>query len=1129
MQGNAEAHFHLGLMYLRRHDGEEALRALQHCKALYIARYDEHVSAGTMPSERLLGSLARVRIHTAHAAYLAASEQLSHAERKPLLGQLQKDMVSAIQTLPPPPATHAADGDDGEKAGDADADELMAERGNDGGHATAEAAAPRSSKRRRVALVPATPGGGSGDPSPSMAAQMRPAAEMWNSLALLHLSEGGVPAARAVLRRLVAAVPEYADARSNLAVAELAAGREAAAATALAGVLAVDPSHVEARCNYALLCLRHGLPGRALALLRPATAGTCGVGRGLTFAWATTAVAHAARGEWHQAAAAAAEAERVAECSTDKDRFGLLAASMRARLLMAEIAAIGDGEMLTVAGEDAAAAAVAAAATGVTGAAVAPPLSLADAAVREEELRMEIDKTVVRLRAAARAVGTPSAMAGLGTVLRMRHERAWEDAGIRNYGSEAAERLVESLEATSDAGGPGPAEVAAAAAGRTGLVGRAAPAPVPAPTPASAPAHPSVSSTGAVAGLPFPPLPGGPPASDDESDGEAGVDGRGRQPMPGVPTDGPDGDGGGVVNQSTVAAVGKSVNPKGCAAARSSGQAEVWVQLSLLQAGAGEYASAADFAVQAVSRNDDQEAGWAALGVVSQLADLLPDAERAYEKAVVAAHDNHAASALRAKTLVVPGVVGPDREVADSGVRGDVSAVVLGGSGGSVVPSIASAAAAAAASRSGGAGSQEEPSLGGALPSFSLPLEPSLPMGSPPPPLGSLTSLPGGASMFSSLLPTEEEAPGISFMPSAGATAGSPVSHLPLACAPTLSPEAAAVERVNATLAAATAEAAAASKSATGSTPAAATAPGAPTAASASVPIRSAATEVVPDSTSLPSHTHPPVMPREDAATRSALAAVYTNLGNLRRQQPGHLAEARAAYRKALLWGAHASGAATDGQGNGGVDGGVDGGDHVLSGSSSGSDGGGPAAAATAVDGQTAVDAETFRTSAERTGAAIVFSNMAVLHASDKQFSQALDAVERARQLAPGLACARSNMLKLRRMTASMEGLTLAPTAAARGVGAAAAAGAAASTKGGGVSDAMDETGGSHTQAEEELYDGSSSYVDGPTVVTTPAVATGGASLPVLKTPTAGKRGRGVALGRRGSTERLLADEHSPL
>jgi len=1128
MQGNAEAHFHLGLMYLRRHDGEEALRALQHCKALYIARYDEHVSAGTVPSERLLRSLARVRIHTAHAAYLAASEQLSHAERRPLLGQLQKDMVSAIQTLPPPPATHAADGEDGEKAGDADGDELMAEEGKDDGDASADAAAARNSKRRRVALVPAPPGGGSGDPSPSVAAQMRPAAEMWNSLALLHLSEGGVPAARAVLRRLVAAVPEYADARSNLAVAELAAGREAAAATALAGVLAVDPSHVEARCNYALLCLRHGLPGRALALLRPATAGTCGVGRGLTFAWATTAVAHAGRGEWHHAAAAAAEAERVAECSTDKDRFGLLAASMRARRLMAEIAAIGDGEMLTAAGEDAAAAAVAAAATGVTGAAVAPLLSLADAAVREEELRVEIDKTVVRLRASARAVGTPAAMAGLGTVLRMRHERAWEDAGIRNYGSEAAERLVESLEATSDAGGPGPAEVAAAATGRTGLVGRGAPAHVPAPAPASAPAHPPVSSTGAVAGLPFPPLPGGPP-SDDESEGEAGVDGGGQQPVPGAPTDGPDGASGGVVNESTVAAAGKSVNTKGSAAARSNGQAEVWVQLSLLQAGAGEYASAADFAVQAVSRNDDQEAGWAALGVVSQLADLLPDAERAYEKAVVAAQDNHAASALRAKTLVVPGVVGPDGEVADSGIGGGVSAVVLGGSGGSAVPSMASAAAAAAASRSGGAGSQEEPSLGGALPSFSLPLEPSLAIGSPPPPFGSLTSLPGGASMFSSLMPTEEEAPGISFMPSAGATAGSPVSHLPLACAPALSPEAAAVERVNATLAAATAEAAAAARSVTVSAPAAATAPGAPTAASAAAPTPSAATEVVPDSTSLPSCTHPPVEPREDAATRSALAAVYTNLGNLRRQQPGRMAEARAAYRKALLWGAHASGAATDGQGDGGVDGGVDGGDHVLSGSSSGSDGAGPAAAATAVDNQSAVDAETFRTSAERTGAAIVLSNMAVLHASDKQFSEALDAVERARLLAPGLACARSNMLKLRRLTASMEGLTLAPTAAARGVGAAAAAGAAASTQGGGVSDAMDETGGSHTKAEEELYDGSSSDVDGPTVVTTPAAATGGASPPVLKTPTNGKRGRGLALGRRGSNERLLADEHSPL
>eukprot|EP00168_Porphyra_purpurea_P002804 TRINITY_DN13276_c0_g1_i1.p1 TRINITY_DN13276_c0_g1~~TRINITY_DN13276_c0_g1_i1.p1 ORF type:complete len:207 (+),score=51.70 TRINITY_DN13276_c0_g1_i1:87-623(+) len=155
MQGNAEAHFHLGLMYLRRHDGEEALRALQHCKALYIARFDEHTSAGTVPSERLLRSLARVRIHTAHAAHLAASEQLSHVERRPLLGQLQKDMVAAIQTLPPPPATPAAGGGDGETAAGADRDERVAEGDGDRGAVAADAAAPRSTKRRRVALVPA--------------------------------------------------------------------------------------------------------------------------------------------------------------------------------------------------------------------------------------------------------------------------------------------------------------------------------------------------------------------------------------------------------------------------------------------------------------------------------------------------------------------------------------------------------------------------------------------------------------------------------------------------------------------------------------------------------------------------------------------------------------------------------------------------------------------------------------------------------------------------------------------------------------------------------------------------------------------------------------------------------------
>eukprot|EP00170_Pyropia_yezoensis_P009494 contig_42020_g9530 len=234
MQGNAEAHFHLGLMYLRRRDGEEALRAFQHCKHLYQVRHDEAVAAGRTPSPR----------------------------------------PDSAPTVAASVATRAEEGAGGTSSGDS---------------------LPRAEKRRRVAPLPPPVVDAATTGATSIAAQMRPAAEMWNALALLHLAEGGVETARTVLRRLVAALPHYADARVNLALADLATGREAAAVNALRQVLVEDPAHVEARSAYALICLRHGLPSRALTLVGPALAGTRAVGRGLTFGWAAAAVGHAAR------------------------------------------------------------------------------------------------------------------------------------------------------------------------------------------------------------------------------------------------------------------------------------------------------------------------------------------------------------------------------------------------------------------------------------------------------------------------------------------------------------------------------------------------------------------------------------------------------------------------------------------------------------------------------------------------------------------------------------------------------------------------------------------------------------------------------------------------------------------
>lgn len=67
-----------------------------------------------------------------------------------------------------------------------------------------------------------------------------------------------------------------------------------------------------------------------------------------------------------------------------------------------------------------------------------------------------------------------------------------------------------------------------------------------------------------------------------------------------------------------------------------SGDATAWVQLALLQLGAGEYESARDFCTQAVSRDPASGSGWNALGVSYQLNCELKDAITSYEKAIAA-------------------------------------------------------------------------------------------------------------------------------------------------------------------------------------------------------------------------------------------------------------------------------------------------------------------------------------------------------------------------------------------------------------------------------------------------------------------------------------------------------------
>lgn len=95
MPRNAEAHFHLGLMYMRRCDGDEALRAFQHCRSIYKERLDRYARSPESAPPQLKARFATLRAHAAQAAHLAATMKLSRDERAELLARLQKDLVAA--------------------------------------------------------------------------------------------------------------------------------------------------------------------------------------------------------------------------------------------------------------------------------------------------------------------------------------------------------------------------------------------------------------------------------------------------------------------------------------------------------------------------------------------------------------------------------------------------------------------------------------------------------------------------------------------------------------------------------------------------------------------------------------------------------------------------------------------------------------------------------------------------------------------------------------------------------------------------------------------------------------------------------------------------------------------------
>lgn len=478
MPRNAEAHFHLGLMHMRNGDSEEALRSFQHCRVLYSERMEQLTNNNTEIPAPLLTKMARVRAHAAQAAHLTAMF-VQREDRAQMLQKLQRELVSATsQDISQP--------------------------------------------------------------------------SVWNGLALLHLNEGGNEGARDVLQSIRRTFPDYLDALNNLGLAELALGNEEVAISCFQKVILCDREHIESLSNYGVILLRHGMYDAAIRAFDAAVEISGSDARGVSFACGGLAIARVALGQLAAAEAAARKAEMLADAA-NKPRFSMLLTSIYARRV-SDAARRGlpfDDSLDALGSPDRAGSPASVPGDGSDGDADTAMRSRdargegnadgakdkrevkreantlergeaadANAAAARRDPRRAIDGAVLRLRALARDVKTSSASTALGAVLRMRHECSLEESGNRNFGAEAAERLVEALEKDND-------------------------------------------------------------------------------------------------------------------------DATAWVQLALLQLSTGEYASAREFSVQAVSRSSNVEAGWNALGVASQLNVDSENAKKAYETAIEVIRSNY--------------------------------------------------------------------------------------------------------------------------------------------------------------------------------------------------------------------------------------------------------------------------------------------------------------------------------------------------------------------------------------------------------------------------------------------------------------------------------------------------------
>lgn len=368
MPRNAEAHFHLGLMHMRKNDGQSALNAFERCDHIYSEMIKSCRSQNKTPPRQLCASVARLRSHLAQAAHLDAVTKYDRDARAPYLQELQQGLV------------HATNID---------------------------------------------------------CSQM----DVWNALGLFLLKEGGMDGSHAVFQRIRTICPDYLDAINNLGLVELSRNKDEAAVVCFQKVLMCDQLHVEALSNYGGILLRLGLYEAAIRVYKRAVEGTMGIGRGLCFAWAGLAIARGALGQLKEAVIAAKEAERMAN-PRDRARFSLLLTSMKARMLADRIRraevwrAGGTADVVSVNGGG----------TQSDGEETGPASPEDESDDEEGDPRAAMDAAVLKLRALAKDIKSSAASVALGSVLRLRHDHSWDDSGNRNFGAEAAERLVEALE-----------------------------------------------------------------------------------------------------------------------------------------------------------------------------------------------------------------------------------------------------------------------------------------------------------------------------------------------------------------------------------------------------------------------------------------------------------------------------------------------------------------------------------------------------------------------------------------------------------------------------------------------------------------------------------------------------------